>query len=310
MFCFIQEKSPILRGFRRFANANIMLEQERSAPMASFKEIQEIYYGENGLNRLSLRFQPSDVCFHSHWHERLEILHITNGEIQLYVDENCYIATSGQTVIITPLMTHKGVAGAAGVKYEVITFDIAKFTNASIASRKYLNSLSEQKTTFCPLTEHPEITSAITTLLSWMDEGSSRNPLCCIGKMYEIVGLFYQYCSTESAPRPKPDANFAEVLEYIDKHFTEDITTVEVSKKFGYDNAYFCRKFKAITGKTLMTYVRYMRMSKAKDLLINSTDSVKDIAWKCGYADISHLSNSFKKKYGMSPNEYRKRLKH
>lgn len=278
--------------------------------MASFKETQEIYYGEHGLNRLTLRFRPDEVCFHSHWHERLEVLHITDGEIQLYIDENHYVATPGQTVIITPLMTHKGIAGHAGVKYEVITFDIPKFTNSSVASRKYLASLAEQKTTFFPLTENPEITAAITTLLSWLDAGSARNPLCTIGKMYELIGLFYQYCISDSAPRPKPEANFAEILEYIDKHFTENITTAEISKKFGYDNAYFCRKFKSVTGKTMMTYIRYMRISKAKDLLINSNDSIKDVSWKCGFADISHLSNTFKKKYGMSPAEFRRRSKH
>ena len=81
-----------------------------STYMASFKETQEIYYGEHGLNRLTLRFRPDEVCFHSHWHERLEVLHITEGEIQLYIDENHYVAIPGQTVIITPLMTHKGIA--------------------------------------------------------------------------------------------------------------------------------------------------------------------------------------------------------
>ena len=58
-----------------------------------------------------------------------------------------------------------------------------------------------------------------------------------------------------------------------------------------------------------MQYIRRLRLGKAKDLLINTDESIKDIAWKCGFADISHLSNSFKKKYGLSPIEYRNRSK-
>jgi AraC-like DNA-binding protein len=278
--------------------------------MASYKEIQTISYEENGIHRLTFTFGPDETCFPSHWHERLEILYIISGEIHLYMDEHYYVATSGQTVIITPLLTHKGIAGNCGSKYEVITFDISKFTNSSVASRKYLAPLAEQKIMFCPLTNQPEITVAITTLLAWLDDGASRNLLCSMGKMYELIGLFYEHCMAESPPLTKPDADFSEVLEYINDHFKENIMAKDISKKFGYDNAYFCRKFKAVTGTTMMRYVRRLRLGQAKNLLTNTDDSIKDIAWKCGFADISHLSNSFKKKYGLSPIEYRNRLKH
>ena len=278
--------------------------------MASYKEIQTINYKESGIHRLTLTFESGETCFQSHWHERLEILYIISGKMHLYMDEHYYVATAGQTVIISPLLTHKGIAGDGGIKYEVIAFDILNFANSSAASRKYLTTLAEQKIMFYPLTEHPEVTSAVTTLLAWLDDDCSRNPLCSMGKMYELIGLCYEYCLFETEPITKPNADFSEVLEYINEHFTENIMAKDISKKFGYDNTYFCRKFKTTIGTTLMQYIRRLRLGKAKDLLINTDDSIKDIAWKCGFADISHLSNSFRKKYGLSPLEYRKRLKH
>ena len=113
----------------------------------------------------------------------------------------------------------------------------------------------------------------------------------------------------DTTPRPSTDETFSDVLEYIKLHFLENITTRDISKKFGYDNTYFCRKFKAVTGMTVMKYIRLLKLGMAKDLLEHSNDSIKDIAWKCGFADISHLSNSFKHVFKMSPAEYRKKKK-
>ena len=277
--------------------------------MASFKEIQTINYKESGIYHHTFSFESGETCFQSHWHERLEILYIISGKMHLYMDGNYYVASAGQTVIISPMLTHKGIADEGGIKYEVIAVDISKFSNLSTASHKYLTSLAEQKILFYPLTEHPAITSSITSLLACLNDEHSRNPLCSMGKMFELIGLFYEYCLFETSQPTKPNADFSEVLEYINEHFTEDIMAKDISKKFGYDNTYFCRKFKTTIGTTVMQYIRRLRLGKAKDLLINTEDSIKDIAWKCGFADISHLSNSFKKKYGLSPIEYRNRSK-
>ena len=229
--------------------------------------------------------------------------------MHLVVDDTIYTAMPGHAVIISPLSDHSGIAGANGVDYEVITFDISKFTNNSAASHKYLHSLTKEKHTFYPLTNHPLITEAIRTLLAFLDAGNAKNPLCSIGKLYEIIGLIYDHCLTDTSSLQAKTEAFTDIVDYINNHYTENLTAVGISEKFGYNNTYFCKKFKSVTGMTVMNYVKHLRLSQAKKLLLNSDDAIADIAWKCGFFDISHLSNSFKQHNNMTPTEYRKKKK-
>ena len=48
-----------------------------------------------------------------------------------------------------------------------------------------------------------------------------------------------------------------------------------------------------------------LRLSKAADLMKNSRSSIGDIAAMCGYANQLHFSRAFKKRYGLSPREWR-----
>ena len=277
--------------------------------MKSHKEIRSVNYEENGIRRITFSHKANAECFPAHWHERLEILYIRSGEMQVCVDDTLYNAAPGYAVIISPMSDHSGVAGNNGVDYDVITFDISKFTNNSGASHKYLTSLAKEKLTFFPLTNHPDITNAIQTLLTYLDEGNSKNPLCAIGKLYEVIGLIYDHCLADTSPfESKPEA-FVDIVAYIDNHYTENLTSEGISKMFGYNNTYFCKKFKSVTGMTVMNYVKHLRLSKAKKLLATTNDSIADIAWKCGFFDIAHLSNSFKQHNNMTPSEYRKKKK-
>lgn len=132
------------------------------------------------------------------------------------------------------------------------------------------------------------------------------NPLCAIGKIYEIIGLFYQYCSVETVRIHKTDKRFKEALTYINNHYTESISTQNISKRFGYEEAYFCRKFKETTGTGVIKYIRYLRLSNAQHLLRLSEENIRDVALKCGFSDISYFCSCFKHQFGMSPKEFQK----
>ena len=187
--------------------------------MRAYKEIRPVNYNDNGISHHTSSWKPGQEAFSSHWHDRLEILFIVQGELHIEIDEEFYVATPNQTVIISPLMKHYGVAGNEGVIYEVITFDISKFVNTSPASKEYLSSFTEQKNIFYPITNHSDIASALKTLLAYLEAGKNLNPLCSIGKLYELIGLFYQHCIKDTAPRTNMDETFSEVLEYIKSNF-------------------------------------------------------------------------------------------
>ncbi len=101
-------------------------------------------------------------------------------------------------------------------------------------------------------------------------------------------------------------ASIQEALRYIDENFTQKIYLNDVCKKALMSTSAFSSIFKNITGKTLVEYLNYLRVLRAKDLLIQTDKSVLEIGLDCGFRDAVNFSRVFKKITGHQPTTYRK----
>jgi hypothetical protein len=68
----------------------------------------------------------------------------------------------------------------------------------------------------------------------------------------------------------------------------------------------FIEEFKRMTGKTPSEYLREAKLERARDLLLNSSRSVLDIAYEVGYDSMSHFIKCFKARYSVTPLKFRK----
>ena len=92
---------------------------------------------------------------------------------------------------------------------------------------------------------------------------------------------------------------------YIEEHYAKDLMLDEVSRELQISPYYFSKLFKKRTGSNFIEYVTSVRMEKAKELLRNSSKSIKEICREVGYADANYFSRTFKKNVGVSPSEYK-----
>ncbi len=271
------------------------------------KELTPVIYNETSVKYLYNDISDSGkLCFPIHWHERIEILLITEGSLKLHLEGKSVLVTSGQAVIIGPRMIHSGSSGPEGVSYHVLMFEPTHFLNQSKASEQYIAPICNFETTFQIITDYEPIVSAITRLAE-LGANNNLNALFSVSSVYYILGLLYQHYYHEFATMSKGDSTFRSVLEYLNDHYSEKISAKDMSKKFGYNESYFCRRFKDVTGYTVMNYIFLLRMETAHKLLKTSADEIGIIAKKCGFADISYFSNCFKKYFGCAPTEFRAR---
>ena len=92
---------------------------------------------------------------------------------------------------------------------------------------------------------------------------------------------------------------------YIQQHYFEAITLEDLANEANYSIYHFSRLFKDTTGWTPIQYVSQYRINKAKRLLLATDLTVESIITKCGFNNFSYFYRTFKKIYGMSPQEYR-----
>lgn len=100
------------------------------------------------------------------------------------------------------------------------------------------------------------------------------------------------------------------VMNYLDHHFTEDVTVDDVAAALFLNKNYIAHVFKDETGYSLMSYVISLRVNRAKILLCSTDKSITDVAVECGYSDFNYFSKQFKKLVGMPPSQFRKAAAH
>lgn len=99
-----------------------------------------------------------------------------------------------------------------------------------------------------------------------------------------------------------------DIKRYIEVHFGEAINLQELADHVALNKTYMCTLFKQETNNTVWNYIVAVRMNRAKELLLKTSDKVYEIANSTGYEDVNYFSQLFKKHYGFSPLDFRKRM--
>lgn len=94
-------------------------------------------------------------------------------------------------------------------------------------------------------------------------------------------------------------------IEYMNQNFQKSITLSEVAKLANMTDVSFSRFFRNRTGITFMDSLLEMRLGHASRLLIDTTQSVAEVAYNCGFNNISNFNRLFKKKKNCTPKEFR-----
>ena len=106
---------------------------------------------------------------------------------------------------------------------------------------------------------------------------------------------------------PFPTAGMVQkAVEYINTHIHEDIGVDNICSQIHVSKYHFCRKFKQLTGYTVMEYILKTRIITSKSLLDAPNLSMSEISENCGFSSQSYFCRVFKEETGMTPLQYRK----
>lgn len=112
----------------------------------------------------------------------------------------------------------------------------------------------------------------------------------------------------QDIPAGKGDETIEIALQYIRSHFQETLSLEKIASIVYLNPVYFSQLFKQKTGTGYKDYVIKLRMERAKELLANRNLRVTDVAKLVGYDDLRHFTQVFRKKYNITPTEYRLEL--
>ena len=266
------------------------------------KELQAVVYNDGAVKFLPFIVKKSDsLCFKIHWHERLEFLFIESGALKLTLGESVITVNKGQLAIINSRQLHGGFSLEDGVKYKTVMFEMASFFNNAPLTEKVLKPIESGKIHFCNITENEEVLLAFKNLMLKENFDDEYSPLLTYSAVYELIAALCKNCLKDNIQPSAQDSKYRDIIDFINENYKDDISSKSISAKFGYDEAYFCRLFKSITGFSPMEYIKILRLEHAKKLIAAGNCTISEAALSSGFSDSGYFSRCFKKYYKTTP---------
>lgn len=123
----------------------------------------------------------------------------------------------------------------------------------------------------------------------------------------------YRRLSTSAFAKVTPTVDsrrVAKVQAYVDANYKNELRLADLASLVGMTPTSFSRFFKQRCGKSLMEYVIDIRLGHASRLLIDTTMSVSEICYECGFKNVSNFNRIFKASRNRTPKEFREIYKH
>lgn len=268
---------------------------------------KEIVCSVNLETGMEIRFMESSngfKQFKSHWHDYMEFIYVTKGSMHVTLDEEKFTLHENEVLIVSPQQLHAGIPSEEGVSIYSIFLDINALANKTYVTDLYFKPILTNKTTLINTTSNPEIISIINELIS---SNKNHNPLYTYGNVYRLLGLVFEI--SNFVPKNTLSKKMEKILEYLQKNYTENISSKTICNKFGYTESHLCRLFKNNMGITISKYIRILRVEHAKKLLQESDLEISKIVESCGFTDFSYFSHCFKTIMHCTPTQFREKIK-
>lgn len=264
------------------------------------KELTPIHYTAAAVKILKFKMKSNRVCFRMHWHDRVEIIRLHEGEMYVGYGNQITKLHAGEMVIFPPKMPHKGYTEDIHVDYDVLMFDVRSFYNDTEICKTYLPAIFDGRARF----KNVMTDFATVECFNKIFQKAKDTSLEITVEIYRLLYLLFENNLVELRNEISRDNVTMEMIKYMEENFQQELTTASIAAHFGYSSEHFCRKFKGATGLTPMNYLKIFRMEEAYKMLKHDGGSIKEIAERCGFDDSNYFTRCFKSHFGVPPKKY------
>ena len=177
--------------------------------------------------------------------------------------------------------------------------------NGATSQQYYDFFISQSKNVFRP-PFFDKVVSAVSEIIELNDKKSPDAEIMTSKLIVDLLTLSLTVKNSAQQYDTALKQKLISVHNYIDDHFTEDLSLEKLSSEFYISKYYLTREYKRIYGKTIFQHIITARINYGKKLLRFSDKSVEEVAHLCGFNDQSYFARQFKKAENLTCFSYRK----
>ncbi len=253
-----------------------------------------------------------------HWHYHMEILYIRKGTYEFEVDLQQYKVKEGDFCFVNSESLHT-LNSNGDYEHSVIIFDpkILDYSFSDLMQEQFIGPMLGGIIGFPAIIDdkmsiYPKLREIFQKICDNYSNGSSTDYMRVkllisefILELYENNLMLQSVISTNRIENEKIK-RYKKVISYIKDNYQERITLDDLAEVAGCNSSYLCRFFKNICGESPIQQLINYRIEKSCGMLLNTDDSILEIAMSCGFDNVSYFIRQFKREKGVTPGQFRK----
>lgn len=250
-----------------------------------------------------------------HWHNEFELNYIVSGRSEFTCGEDKFIADTGDIIVVPPNMLHSVYPYEKDTQiYHTLVFraemlGIGKEERCGISCIEPI--ITGSRRIAVPVSgkyeAYGEIRRCVERIFVCVKEDTPVADLCMKSELLRFLWLLEDTgcIRTVKSQDERRTESIREVLAYINLSYRENISIEQLADMVHLSKSYFMYRFKRTVGVSAMEYIIQLRIKFACDMLRNSAASSVEIAFACGFQNLSNFNRQFKKYVGCTPGQYR-----
>ncbi len=257
-------------------------------------------------------YSMGEAC---HWHDCFELSYAKSGRGFYEIEDRQYSFGSGELLIINNVEPHRMHVGKEGLRQVVMVFNPSLIWSGAkdMLDYEYLKAFVDRKEGFCnKISEENPYFSEINRIILQIESEYGRQApgwqLMIKAQLMSLLTLLYRNfrSDTVSDTRRRALLRLRPVIHRIESSLAEPVRLADMAAMLHVTPQHFCVIFKETTGQTFVDYVRAKRISLAKEAFIHSDGEITQIAYECGFRNLSYFNKVFRETTGMTPSDFRK----
>lgn len=260
--------------------------------------------------------RKKEFTYPIHNHEVFELNFVEHaaGVRRIIGDSSEVIGDYDLVLITSPQLEHvweQNTCTSEDIREITVQFDFGMSEDSLFGRNPFLSvrkMMNEARKGLCfPLSAIMSVYKQLDTLSSIKDGFYA---------LMQFMTILYELSRCEGA-RTLASSSFAKIAveddsrrifkvkSYINENYMDELRLAQMASIAGMSPSAFSRFFKQYTGRNLSDYIIDIRLGYATRKLVDTSRSISEISFECGFNNLSNFNRIFKKKKGCSPSEFR-----
>lgn len=263
-------------------------------------------------------YRPDMGVIPWHWHTNLELTYLEWGHLDFSVGTDSCILNPGEAILINSRVLHqiKPCPGEEALYYSyVFSHELISDSVESLVSTKYLIPfMRNQNVPFhifhpgiqkeCEALSQIHLLNRAASTESFVREFRIQHQLQAV--LIAYFQAFPEVCAEINQAMDRDNHQIMKILLFLRAHYGETITLTDLAAEANISKSSCNRLFHKTLKMTPFEYLLTLRIDQSKRLLADTTKSVTEIAYACGFHDISYYCKVFRRVSKKTPEEYRR----